>query len=117
MATTAAADTSIHVKERTRGRKEGPQKGFEKQPSTNQPSLPLPSTIFVFHLGRRKKYGLGGGCFRIGGRRTARGDPFPLRSTPIIVERVEEGVTESPNSCEVEHEIRPAAAAEAAAIE
>ena len=54
MATTAAADTSIHGEEEgTRGEEDGPEKGFEKQPPSTV-SL-FPSTIFVFHLGRKMK--------------------------------------------------------------
>ena len=69
MATTAAADTSIHGEEEgTRGEEDGPEKGFEKQPPSTVVSL-FPSTIFVFHLGRkdeRVEYGVTGGCFRTG---------------------------------------------------
>ena len=68
MATTAAADTSIHGEEEgTRGEEDGPEKGFEKQPPSTV-SL-FPSTIFVFHLGRkdeRVEYGVSDGCFRTG---------------------------------------------------
>ena len=70
MATTAAADTSIHGEEEgTRGEEDGPEKGFEKQPPSTVVSL-FPSTIFVFHLGRKMKewsrMASLGGCFRTG---------------------------------------------------
>ena len=69
MATTAAADTSIHgEEEETRGGEDGPVKGFEKQPPSTVVSL-SPSTIFVFHLGRKmKEWSMAslGGCFRTG---------------------------------------------------
>ena len=88
MATTAAADTSIHGEEEgTRGEEDGPEKGFEKQPPSTV-SL-FPSTIFVFHLGRkdeRVEYGVSGWMFS---HRDWIEDP--IRPTPIIMEG--EGVT------------------------
>ena len=104
MATTAAADTSIHGEDRGGNqRRGGPEKGFEKQPP--QPSSLFPSTIFVFHLGR-KEWSMASlvDVFAQGLDRGPRDRVLP--SLPDSTYADHHRGRESPNSCEVEHENR-----------
>ena len=105
MATTAAADTSIHGEEGTRG-EEDPKRGLKSNPPQPSPSSQAQYLFFtwgekrgvVWHLSRVD-------VFAQGLDRGPR-DPF-LPSLPDSTYADHHRGRESPNSCEVEHENRP----------